>query len=215
MLPAGEQLRMTNKRRLMLDFDVDAVGPSGVSQVDLWTTRDGGRSWEKWGSDPDNRSPLPVEVDREGVYGFRIAITSGIGFSSPPPQPGELADLWVGVDLTTPTAKIISVPLDKDRDKGNLIINWSAYDQHLAERPITLSFGNSQDGPWTPIASDLPNTGTFNWRITAAASGDIYLRIEARDEAGNIGIHQPSAPINIDGLRPRGRIRNLRPVPNG
>jgi hypothetical protein len=210
LLPDGERLRMTNSRQWELEYDIDSVGPSGVAKVELWGTRDGGQSWENWGADTDNKSPFRVEVKHEGVYGFRVAITSGIGFTSPPPQPGDVADLWVGVDQTKPLAEITSVPLGSGPHAGQLIIHWTAHDQHLAERPIALLFAEHPNGPWETIATDLPNSGTFNWRVAPTSAQEIYLRIEVRDEAGNVAVHQTADPINIAGLHPRGRIKGFQ-----
>ena len=74
VVPAGEEVNMTKSVRFSLDYDLDTVGPAGVESVELWTTVDGGKSWQSWGRDPDNESPFYVEVDKEGVYGFRMVI---------------------------------------------------------------------------------------------------------------------------------------------
>ena len=54
-------------------------------------------------------------------------------------------------------------------------------------RPISLSFSASAGGPWTPIASGLENTGSYRWRLDSRVPDPIYLRLEVRDEAGNVG----------------------------
>ena len=212
LLPAGERLRMSNQRQFTLDYAVDAVGPTGVAKVELWVTRDGGQIWENWGVDDDSKSPFQVEVDREGLYGFRLAITSGLGFSSPPPRPGDLADIWVGVDQTKPMAQITAVPFGSGINAGQILIEWDAYDQHLADRPITLSYSDTADGPWKEVAKDLPNTGKFNWRVDPSAGREVFLRLEVRDEAGNVNSHQLARPVNLEGLRPLGRIKNFQAI---
>ena len=81
LMPIGERPRMVNLRTFELDYEVDSIGSSGVAKVELWGTRDGGRHWANYGADNDNRSPLVVSVDSEGLYGFRIVIQSGNGLS--------------------------------------------------------------------------------------------------------------------------------------
>ena len=66
--------------------------------VNETNTVDGGRTWTKWGIDPDKASPFDVEVNRETVYGFRIVIVGKNGLATSTPQTGEAADIWVGVD---------------------------------------------------------------------------------------------------------------------
>ncbi|HEY1785057.1 MAG TPA: hypothetical protein VGG30_05880, partial [Pirellulales bacterium] len=81
LMPIGERPRMVNLRTFELDYEVDSIGSSGVAKVELWGTRDGGRHWANFGADNDNRSPLVVSVDGDGVYGFRVVIQSGNGLS--------------------------------------------------------------------------------------------------------------------------------------
>jgi len=46
-----------------LAYNVEQVGPSGVSRAELWVTRDDGRTWTKWAEDEDRKSPFSVNVD--------------------------------------------------------------------------------------------------------------------------------------------------------
>jgi hypothetical protein len=203
---------MTSSKRFNLDYSIDAVGPAGVEKVELWVTRNGGRDWDLWGLDEDLESPLLVEVENEGVYGFRVVIVGNNGLASQTPRSGDLADLWVGVDTTKPVVNITSAAYGTEMHAGQLDIQWTARDDHLAMRPITLSFSPQQQGPWTTIASGLPNDGQYYWRVDSSVPAQFYLRLQARDEAGNVGTHQLDQPLQSAGLTPKGRIRGLEPV---
>jgi hypothetical protein len=205
---------MTNLSHFHLDYDVDLIGPEGVSDVELWATTDGGKNWVRWGKDEDRTSPLDVEVDREGVYGFRIVIFGKNGLASQPPHPGDMADIWVGVDTTKPIARLTSARYGENDQIGKLVIQWQADDANLAELPVKLSFSDNPSGRWTTIAAGLPNSGEYLWPADPRLPPKIYLRLEARDEAGNIAVDQLTEPINVAGLVPRGRIRSLRPAEN-
>ena len=146
-LPLGETPRMVNSRSFTLEYDLQAVGPSGVSRVELFGTRDGGRTWRSFGIDGDNRSPMTVRVDEEGIYGFRIAVTSGAGLGDPPPKSGDKPAVWIGVDLTRPTAKITSAEFGSGNNENNLVILWEASDKMLAEKPATLYYSAQPGGP--------------------------------------------------------------------
>lgn len=204
--------RMTNSRRFNLRYDVDTVGPSGVASVELWATRDGGRTWNSWGADPDRTSPYVVDVDEDGVYGFRVVIANGEGLAGHPPQPGDAADIWVGVDTTLPTARIVSAPFGIGPYAGHLTINWEAADDHLRERPVALLFSETADGAWQTIAAGLSNTGQYQWRVDARVPRQVYLRLEVRDEAGNVGFDQLARPISVEALVPKGRILDFQPI---
>jgi hypothetical protein len=211
-LPTGERPRMTSSKRFNLDYSVDAVGPAGVEKVELWVTRNGGLDWDLGWIDEDRESPLLVEVDDEGIYGFRLVIVGKNGLASQTPRSGELADLWIGVDATKPTVEITSAAYGSDEHAGQLDIRWVAADSHLANRPVTLSFSNQPDGPWTTIAAGLPNTGQYHWRVDSRVPAQFYLRIEVRDEAGNTAAHRLDQPLQSAGLSPKASIRGFAPA---
>jgi hypothetical protein len=58
----------------------------------------------------------------------------------------------------------------------------------------------------------LDNTGQYAWRPDGRVPERIYLRIEARDEAGNIGSADGAEPITLERIRPEGRLRGVRSV---
>ncbi|MEN6405921.1 MAG: hypothetical protein ABFC77_05560 [Thermoguttaceae bacterium] len=211
-LPPGERPRMVNSLTFELEYDVESVGPSGIGRVELWGTRDGGRSWRRYNVDGDRRSPLVAHVDDEGVYGFRVVVTNGSGLGGKPPAAGDLPDLWIGVDQTKPTARIVSAQQGVDAEAGQLIISWQADDKTLAARPVSLSFRSDTSGSWLPIASGLENTGRYAWPIDGRTPAQFYLRLEVRDEAGNVGVCQTSDLVTVDQSRPKIRIRDVRAV---
>lgn len=212
MPPAGERPRMVNSRSFDLDYDIDGIGPSGIAKVQLWGTRDGGRTWASYGVDNDNRSPIHATVEGEGLYGFRIVVQSGNGLGGRPPQAGDSPDLWIMVDLTKPNVRLIDATAGTGPQAGELLIRWEAADAGLSARPITLFFSDRPGGPWSIIAAGLENVGQYAWRLDARAPDRIYLRIEARDEAGNVGSFEGAESVTLDRIRPEGRIRGVRPT---
>jgi hypothetical protein len=210
----GEAAQQVNSRKFELDYDIESAGPTGVSRVELWETRDGGESWRALAADDDNRSPMLVEVEGEGLYGFTFVISSDTGLSGRPPVPGDPAEVVVAVDLSPPEVSLVSVELGAGREAGELKVFWKADDRLLAARPISLLFSESPDGPWQPISSGLENSGQFVWRIDNRAPDQLYLRVEARDAAGNVGKDQSSEPVQLASVRPSAKIRYVRPVPS-
>jgi hypothetical protein len=208
--PPPEPPRMVNSRTFELEYDLDSVGPSGIGQVELWGTRDGGQTWRSHGFDADKRSPMQVTVKEEGVYGFRIVVTNGAGVGGKPPAAGDPPDLTIGVDFTKPTARIVSIKQGVDSEAGQLVISWQADDQLLAARPISLLFSENRSGPWLPIAAGLENTGRYAWSIDNRTPGRAYVRLEVRDEAGNVGTDETAEPVIIDQSHPTVRIRSVR-----
>ena len=209
---ANAALQMISTRRFRLDYAINAIDPSGVAKVDLWMTRDNGREWTLWGSDPDSVSPFPVQVNDEGRYGFRVVIRSKDGLTGQGPSRGDPPDMYVHVDSQPPLAKITSVPYGRGNEAGRLVINWSVSDPFISLRPIRLSYSRGATGPWTVIEDGLRNVGRYVWKVEPNIPERIFLKIEATDQAGNVGVHQLSQSIDISGLVPRGTIRGVVPV---
>jgi len=212
-LPPGVTPQHISQKRFALNYGVSAVGPSGVGQIELWVTRNGGQTWEPSGIDPDRQSPFDVEVQNEGLFGFRIVVEGGNGLVGRRPQAGDLADIWVNVDFSRPIATITNVIYGQGARVGQLEIQWEANDKSLAARPISLYFSPNVDGPWKPIVESTSNTGKYVWQITQDVPLDVFLRITAADQAGNIGEFVLPRPIANDGLVPNATIKSIAPVP--
>jgi hypothetical protein len=213
-LPAGIEPIYTKHLRFGLEYDVNTVGPGGVSEVELWATRDGGASWSRWGSDPDRRSPFEVEVDGEGVFGFRIVVMSRGGLATRPPQPGDEADQWVVVDSTAPKLALRGAGYGAEERVGQLEIAWEAEDANLTEKSVNLYYSDREDGPWTKIVGDLANQGVHYWRVDSRIPPRIFIKVEVRDGAGNMSSDQTREAIRVEGLVPSGKIRRIVPREN-
>jgi hypothetical protein len=210
-LPGGAEPIYSNRQRFGLEYDVNLVGSTGVSEVELWATRDGGQSWSRWGSDPDRRSPFDVEVDGEGVFGFRIVVLSRGGLASRPPQPGDEADQWVVVDTTAPRLALRGAEYGSEERAGQLAISWDAEDANLTEKSVSLYYSDREEGPWTRIVSDLANQGEYYWRVDSRIPPRIFIKVEVRDGAGNLASDQTRDAIKVEGLTPSGKIRRIIP----
>lgn len=208
---AGQAIPVKSKR-FRLNYQVEAIDPAGVKEVAVWMTRDGGRSWSKLGSIPDAHGPYPVEVDGSGLFGFRLVVISHSGLKSRLPQPGDSADKWVRVDVDSPLVKITSAPNGTGDQAGKLVIHWQVRDDQLALRPIEISYSTRADGPWTTIEKGVRDTGSYAWAVPADAPERVYLRVTARDEAGNQGFDQTSYAVDISNLYPHGRIQSVEPL---
>ena len=199
-------------QRFRLNYGIDAIDPSGVARVDLWVTRDDGRSWRSWGSDPDNVSPFPVEVEEDGLYGFRIVVHSRDGLTGRGPAGGDKPDIYIQVDTQAPLAQIVSVPYGRGDEAGRLVINYRVADEFLMLRPINLYYAAAPDGPWFPIDEGARNEGRHVWKPVSTVPDLVYLKLVAIDRAGNRGTHQLNQPIDVSGLVPRGTIHGVTPI---
>lgn len=201
-----------NSRAFSLDYALNEVAGSALADVELWGTEDGGRIWQRWGSDPDRQSPFDVQVANDGLFGFRMVIVSQNGTVSNRPKDGDSADAWINVDTAQPAVKITRAVYGEGHEAGLLVLDYSCSDANLHERPLTLSYSETLSGPWVTITTGLKNSGIYLWKPPANLPEHVFLRLEAVDRAGNVGTHRLDLPINIQGLAPRGRIQGFRPI---
>jgi len=207
--------RVVNSRTFDVEYDLQSVGPWGVSKVELWGTHDNGRIWQSYGVDPDNRSPIRVTVPAAGTFGFRILVDGANSAGALPPRLGDEPELTVAVDLQPPTAELLSAKVGQGNQSDHLLVRWTATDTNLEPRPISLFYSSYPNGPWSTIASGLENTGSYTWRIERHVPGRFYLRLEARDTAGNLATFQTPSPIELARPQPTGQLRGVRPVARG
>lgn len=207
-----DQVRHTRLKTFELAYEIDSLGSQGISAVELWGSRDGGQTWSNWGTDEDRESPFDIETSGEGLYGFRIVVVGKNGLTSAIPQPGEAADIYVRVDQSAPLVHLTAARYGQDQEAGSLIIEYNCRDENLDPRPISLAFSGEPNGPWTTIATGLENTGRYAWPADPRLPKQIYLRIEAIDRSGNVGLESTPKPIDVRGLAPSAKIRGFRPI---
>jgi len=203
--------KMVNSRLFELEYQMDPVALSEGQRVELWGTRDGGTSWSNFGADRDKQSPMLVTVHEEGLYGFRVVLQDP-RLNDQKPRRGDQPDVWIGVDLTKPDGRIISAQRGTGDQAGQMIIEWEADDQMLATRPISFLISGTAGGPWSTIASGVENTGRYSWPVDSRLPRQVHVRLEVRDNAGNVGVFETAETGVSDPLRPAVRIRDVRPL---
>ena len=106
------------------------------------------------------------------------------------------------VDTTKPTVNIVGVEVGRGPDTGTLTVRWTATDPHMAANPITISYVDATAGAagqWQVMtASPIPNDGRYTWRIPEGLPPQILVRVEAVDQAGNVGSADTANPVSTD-----------------
>jgi hypothetical protein len=208
--PARGKVLMVNKRKIQLNYEVRDVGPSDVSTVEVWYTYDT-KKWFLYSKNAPKNSPFVVEMEKEGRYGFTLVAKSGVGFGDPAPVAGDEPQIWVEVDETPPAVKLVSVEVGPNPDDKKMTILWTATDRFLATQPVTISYSESSEsgqpkGTWVPIQQNIPNDGKYVWKIPDGVPFKMHIRVEAADQAGNIGKDETRQPVPVDLKRPKAVI---------
>jgi hypothetical protein len=196
--------QIINNTHATLAYQVEQQGPNAIGRVEVWMTRDKSQSWQFLCEDPDRRSPVDIDLPGDGLYGLTLVLTSA-GAASVPPAPGETPDWWVEVHTSKPAAQILGVR----NEAGTLVITWTAGDNFLKPEPIDLYYATHQGGPWFPIARGLKNDGLYRWAMPPGATGEVYVRMEVSDRAGNVTDCQTFQPLVLDQARPRAKVIGL------
>jgi hypothetical protein len=207
--------RFVNSKQISLNYKIEDKGPSGVSVVELWATRDG-RSWDKVKEDPTHQPPFLWEVTDAGKWGFTLIVKSGVNQSERPPHSGDAPQVWVEVDLTKPVVQWVNADVGRGIDAGKVTITWKAEDQNFGSEPITLLYAKEAkgepQGPWTEIAGHLSNNGRYEWQLGPNVPYSFFVRVEAVDKAGNIGNKDTQTATIVDLHIPKGTILDVAPA---
>lgn len=231
---ANPNAKVINFARFDLQYQVDN-GPSGISRVELYVTRDGGRTWGKWSDHDGRETPLKVVLDTrmnpqvEGDYGFRMVAVSGAGLSDGPPLPGAPAEFSAHVDLTPPIVKVYAPTADPNR-RNALRLHWEATDRNFGRDPIAIEWSEQPTGPWQPVSTAsglvpvagagtgagaapvgrLPNTGSYSWALPPTlATHQVYLKFTAWDMGGNRSEVVTPSPVLVDLTKPVAHIQGI------
>ncbi len=216
--PAGGAVRAVASRLFEIDYS-GLKQPTPGGRVELWGSRDGGRTWESQGFDSDGFSPMIARVPEEGTYGFKVVFHPTHGPAARPPWPGEAPDITVRVDLTQPEARLLGV--DRNRhDPRRMTIRWQASDSQLADMPISLYYAEMARGEWRPIARNLRNAGSYEWTLPPDLPGQIQIRLDVEDMAGNVATAETrngiplatGSQIDPSAAPPPVPVQDMRPV---
>lgn len=206
----GRPLQLTRSRRFAWDYDPPPAG--AAVRAELWTTQDGGVTWQRTAVDGDSRSPIDVALPAAGLYGARLEFA---GASDEPtgPRSGTAPDVWVGVDEEPPQAELVSVARDDATPAPTLVIHYAVRDPLITPRSVRLLYSPNADGPWATIRDGVDNQGEHRWTPDRTVPATVFIRIEATDAAGNVGFATSAEPVSTAVPRPGGRLGGLRPLP--
>jgi hypothetical protein len=221
-------LQYVNSPEVVLEYELSKVGPSGVGSVDIYLTQDDGQNWDHVATDPmvigkttGGAHKGIVELPGDGVYGFSLVVKSQAQIkqelAAPEkkhkgPRPGDVPEIRVEVDTGMPTAELF--PPRRDPAKSNsLLLVWNATDKNLGTNPVTLEWAERKEGPWLPIATNIPNSSKHSWQLPDRLPVQVYMRIRVKDLAGNEGVAVTPDPQLVDLSEPEGRLINVTVPP--
>jgi hypothetical protein len=203
----------TKDIKVMSDKDLPFAfkAPEGLASTELWFQGHDGAKWGAWQKHAQafaKDTPV-VWAPPEGrwqIY-LRPIKTSGIAGADPSKEPEKVkAQREFIIDRSAPQVAV-TYPGSKTKLRGGdkYTVTWTAADPYLRNTPISIKWSRDGSGTFETVASDLPNSGTFEWTVPRDMTQTGVLRIEAGDKAGNLGSAE-STGILVDSIKPKGRV---------
>lgn len=210
----GRPLQITKSRRFAWDYEIpEGRASAGRLQAELWTTQDGGVTWQRAAVDGDGRSPIDVTLPAAGLYGVRLELVADATAAAGGPRSGSAPDAWLGIDEEPPRVELVAISRDDSTPDGALVIRYAVQDPLIAPRATRLLYSPSPDGPWATIADGLENQGEHRWAPDRSVPAKVFVRAEAADLAGNVGAASSPDDVSIAAPRFGGKLGGLRPLP--
>jgi hypothetical protein len=204
---------------VQIDFEVERKGPSGVKKIEVYMTEDDGQSWTKWPDPNETSSPIQLALpNREGLYGFRLVLYSGVMRSEGPPRPGvDTPQFRLLVDWTPPKVEVFQPVLDTNQPNV-LILPYRATDANLVPASVTLHYSSRHDGGWKAITDSATRPSQrwkgindCTWTLPPDIPDGVYLKLTARDQAGNSSEFITAEPVTVDLNKPTARVKTVTP----
>jgi len=211
----GKPLRLVRSRRFAWDYGFPSDPAGTPVRVELWSTRDGGVTWQRSAVDDDAQSPINVALPTAGLYGFRLDILPDLPDIGGGPQPGEAPDCWLAVDDEPPVVDLVEVGRAKPGEPVGMVIRYAAHDQMLAPDSVRIAYAQHADGPWTTIADGLATQGTHHWQPPRTTPARVHVRVEAADAAGNVGFATSAGAVAVATPRVTGSLGGVTALPVG
>jgi hypothetical protein len=208
----GKPLHLAKSRRFSWDYEPQEPIPGvGRLRAELWTTRDGGVTWQRSAVDADGRSPIDVQLAATGLYGVRLEMVADVPDAGDGPRSGDAPEAWLGIDDEPPQVDLLDVTRDPQAS-GVLVIRYTARDPLLGPAGCRLLYSPNAEGPWATIADGLAAQGEHRWQPDRAVPARVHVRVEVADAAGNVGTASSSEAITVAAPRVVGKLGGLRPA---
>ncbi len=196
----GGEIVTVKSRDIEISYSVhQAARP--IERIDLWVTADRAESWRHYGVETSGATATRFHADRDGVYGFYLVLRNSVGLSSGPPRSGQQPHQWALIDSAPPLVQVKQMRIINHKPPRDavLVVSWTAYDDHLGDRPISLYYQTTDQPGWRPMATRVADVGRFDWTVPRALRGSITVKIEIMDRAGNMA-SDTSRPVLLDSL---------------
>ena len=173
---------------------------------ELLYTVDNGKTWTEYRFYKDLDKPIDFTAEKEGRYGFYVVLFDREGRHYGMPDPGDAPQVSVLFDWTPPQVSLVSPTGGEIVGSAPFDIKWTAADDFLVEKPISIDYSLDAGKTWCSIAQRTDNTGSFAWSVPAGFDGRALVRVTASDEVGHAVSAVSASPVLIDTTAPKAAL---------
>ncbi len=181
--------QIQSSRQFHVPYKVPKSG--AIAKIQLWMTADDGANWSLYRTDEKLSGKIPVEVQKDGRYGFFLVGELKDGRHGKLPTKNTTPQRIYLVDTQPPQLAFEAPAADLSVLPGALVeIRWRASDANLKARGVSLLYAiNTMKGKrgkmeYKSIAKNLNPAGGFNWKVPGPVGASYRIRGVAEDEAG-------------------------------
>lgn len=181
-------------RQFKIPFKNDQKS-QGVTQVRLYVSTDQGKHWQYTATSSPEEQHFRFSTPQDGYYWFAVQTVDSLGKFFPPTLADLKPNLKVIVDTLPP--RVQAHPLQPRQ--GEVGVSWSVQDDNLdlsLPDAVRVEYRMVGGGQWTPLAVQ-PGANQVFWN--PRANGQVEVRVQARDRAGNVGEDKTVVSLNGGG----------------
>ena len=121
--------------------------------------------------------------------------------NSPAPRPAVPESRLANPEPQTPNPElgvISGVSLADVQRQPRVVVRWVAGDESWRSATAEVLRGASPQGPWLPIATNLPNNGEYWWFVTSEDVKPFYVSVRLRAPSGASTTDATRSPIRLE-----------------
>jgi hypothetical protein len=189
------QVWHVNFRNVGLPINRKDQERNDIKEFYLLASPDKGETWEPVGTkQPGDTKPFAFIAPKDGVYWFLIQHIDRAGNRHPDNPNRAKPSQIIIVDTAPPQVKIRAERLPN----GEIRARWTANDQYPDPRSLRLYYSRTstpQEGDWTPLGAKPSLDDEYTFPVPKEVTGDIRVRVQMKDQAGNVGEDVAVVPI--------------------
>ena len=129
----------------------------------------------------------PVEVSREFPNNSAVPAVPKSPPTNPANPPSEL-----------PAGSIARIDMNTTSARPQIVVKWNPGHELWKDAQVDVFRSSTKEGPWTPIAINLSNSGEYWWFLTPEDMKPFYVAVRIRSYIGGTLMDVTHSPVAID-----------------